>query len=362
VVGIGRVAGARHPSLGEEAHHNEVRLHHRQPEIPTFVEAVTAWRGWSLTEVDGELRLSSLTRPEVWTPRAPHAASCPKGRSPIPQRRCRCGIYAAVTPEALAGLRSLPGGVVGEVSLWGRVIEHGRGFRAQLGYPARLGLVCAACLAEGTGRRADAVQRVRVAGRTRLIPWCTHHAPRMANTPARPVESSLLSTYAVDPVADELIARIEGPASVGRSRDAPPARRGMVALRAATVAMLLVFAGLGLERIDAPRPAAGPTGDRAAKSDLAYRGFLRSPDEPLGAYPPIRIVLHAVRDQDGLLCGHAENETVVPTDCRDDRTNAYVFDVASSSADSAGACAGRADLVTQRGSNLLCWRRILAVQ
>ena len=73
-----------------------MRLHHRQPEIPIFVEAVTAWRGWSLVEVDGEVRLSSLTRPEVWTPRAPHAASCPKGRTPTPQRRCRCGVYAAV--------------------------------------------------------------------------------------------------------------------------------------------------------------------------------------------------------------------------------------------------------------------------
>src|SRR5437899_1293881 len=247
-----------------EAHHSGVRLQLRQAEIPTFVEAVTAWRGWSLVEVDGELRLSSLTRPEVWTPRAPHAASCPKGRMPTPQRRCRCGVYAAVGPEALAGLHSLPGGVVGEVSLWGRVIEHGRGFRAQVGYPARLGLVCAACLAEGSGRRADAVRRVRVAGRTVLVPWCTPHAPPTADTPARPVESSLLSVYAVDPVADELIARIRGPASLGRDRDAPPARRG-TGLRAAIVVVLLVLAGLGLGRIDAPRSAAGSTGGRPAK-------------------------------------------------------------------------------------------------
>ncbi|HYX12639.1 MAG TPA: hypothetical protein VE817_11660 [Candidatus Acidoferrum sp.] len=338
-----------------------MRLDHRRPEIPTFVEAVTAWRGWSLVEVDGEVRLSSLTRPEVWTPRAPHAASCPKGRTPTPQRRCRCGVYAAVSPEALAELRALPGGVVGEVSLWGRVIEHGRGFRAGVGYPARLGLVCAACQAEGSATRADAIQRVAVAGRTRLIPWCTHHAPPTADTPARPVESSLLSVYAVDPVADELIARLRGPASVGRDRDAPPARRGS-GLRAAVVVVLLVLAGLVLGRIDAPRSAAGSTGWRPTKDDLAYRAFLRSPDEGLGVYPPIRIVLHAVRDQDGLMCGHAEDGTVVPTDCYDDRTNAYVFDIAPSHANRAAACAGRADVVTQRGSNLLCWQRIVAVQ
>ena len=337
-----------------------MRLHHRQPEIPTFVEAVTAWRGWSLIEVHGELRLSSLTRPEVWTPRVPHAASCAKGRMPTPQRRCRCGVYAAVSPEALAGLHALPGGVVGEVSLWGRVIEHGRGFRAQVGYPARLGLVCAACLAEGSGRRADAVQRVRVAGRTRLIPWCTHHAPPTADTPARPVESSLLSVYAVDPVADELIARIRGPASVGSGRDAPPARRG-TGLRAAVVLVLLVLAGMGLERIET-RAASESSGERAATSDRSYRGFFRSPDETLGAYPPIRIVLNAVRDQDGLMCGHAEDGTVVPTDCRDDGTNAYVFDIAPSQANRAGACARHADVVTRRGSDLLCWQRIVAIQ
>jgi len=172
-----------------------------------------------LVEVEGELRLSSLTRPEVWTPRAPHAASCPKGRTPTPQPPCRCGVCAAVSPEALAGLRSLPGGVVGEVSLWGRVIEHGRGYRAQVGYPARLGLVCAACLAEGSGKRADTVQRVPIAGRIRLVPWCVHHAPPNARTSARSVESSLLSVDAVDPITDELITRSKGSGSMGQSGD-----------------------------------------------------------------------------------------------------------------------------------------------
>jgi hypothetical protein len=171
------------------------------------------------------------------------------------------------------------------------------------------------------------------------------------------VESSLLSVYAVDPVADELIARIKGPAS-RRGLDLP-ARRG-TRLRAAVVLVLLVLAGLVVGRIDTPR--AGSTGERAAKSDLAYRGFFRSPDEGLGGYPPIRIVLNAVRDQDGLMCGHAEGGTVTPTDCRDDRTNAYVFDVAPSHGNRAEGCAGRADVVTQRGSNLLCWQRIVAVQ
>jgi hypothetical protein len=51
----------------------------------------------------------------------------------------------------------------------------------------------------------------------------------------------------------------------------------------------------------------------------------------LGSYPPIRIVLNAVHDQNGAMCGHAEGGTV-RTDRlpRDDRTNAYVFDIAPS--------------------------------
>ncbi len=72
--------------------------------------------------------------------------------------------------------------------------------------------------------------------------------------------------------------------------------------------------------------------------------------------------MNAVHDQNGAMCGHAEGGTVVPTDCRDDRTNAYVFDIAPSPANRSGDCAGRADLVTQRGSNLLCWQRIVGVQ
>jgi hypothetical protein len=339
-----------------------VRFRPRGPEVPTYAEAVTAWRGWSLVEVDGELRISSLTRPEVWTPRAPHAASCPKGRTPTPQRRCRCGVYAAVSPEALAGLRSLPGGVVGEVSLWGRVIEHGRGYRAQTGYPARLGLVCSACLAEGSGKRADAVQRVPVAGRIRLIPWCSTHAPAAAHGSARSVESSLLSVYAVDPLADELIARIRGSASMHRGRDAPLAPRRTVAVRAAILIVFVVLAALGLGRFNAAGSVSGSSGDRAALGDGSYRGSLRSPDGTLGSYPPIRSVLNTAHDQTGAMCGHAEGGTVVPTDCRDDRTNAYVFDIAPSPADRSEACARRADLVTQRGSNLLCWQRIVAVQ
>ena len=117
-----------------------------------------------------------------------------------------------------------------------------------------------------------------------------------------------------------------------------------------------------LDRITAAGSASGSSGDRAALGDGSYRGFLRSPDETLGSYPPIRIVLNAVHDQNGAMCGRAEGGTVVPTDCRDDRSNAYVFDIAPSPANRSEACARRADLVTQRGSNLLCWQRIVAVQ
>ena len=40
---------------------------------------------------------------------------------------------------------------VGTVALWGRVIEHERGWRAEFAYPDRLTLVCVVCLQQGSG-------------------------------------------------------------------------------------------------------------------------------------------------------------------------------------------------------------------
>jgi hypothetical protein len=339
----------------------------RDEPIATEIDAVTAWRGWSLVEEDGRVLLSSLTRPESWMPRAPHAASCAKGRRPTPQRRCRCGVYATTTPEALGGLRSLPGGVVGEVSLWGRVIEHGQGYRAELGYPGRLGLVCSGCLAEGTGRRADVVQRLDTGDRVRLLPWCSEHAPGALQVPARDVESALLSDYAVDPVSDEMIGRIrsDGPARTAPERS--PRRWAIVAaIAAATIALasaVLFLPGFG--------PASGAPGTVSAPRRILASAFtgpktheqsVARSDEALGRYPPYRILQEASASVGEMICGRVGSGRIATVDCRAEGVNAYVFETAPLGAHRFGACTERTELVTAQGDRILCWHRMAAVQ
>jgi hypothetical protein len=55
-----------------------------------------------------------------------------------PQTDCTCGIYAAKTLHHLRSAGFERYGICGEVFLWGKVVEHERGWRAQLAYPKNL--------------------------------------------------------------------------------------------------------------------------------------------------------------------------------------------------------------------------------
>jgi hypothetical protein len=52
-----------------------------------------------------------------------------------PQTDCTCGVYAAKTIEHLHQCGYKKFGIHGEVYLWGTVVEHERGWRAQFAYP-----------------------------------------------------------------------------------------------------------------------------------------------------------------------------------------------------------------------------------
>ncbi len=173
----------------------------RPVEPPLSIEPVLGWRVWRLYESDANVSLGSMTRQDLWPPGEPFRARCSlashAGR--VPSESCGCGIYAASTPEALARAAVLSGsvGVVGAIAMWGTVIEHDRGARAQLAYPARLRLVCSVCLGEGRGAVDPSVV---VGSSTSLSPLCSRHAighvgPRK---PAADVQADLLSSYAVD--------------------------------------------------------------------------------------------------------------------------------------------------------------------
>lgn len=67
-------------------------------------------------------------------------ARCRRSSHPAPSAGCSCGIYAHRSREAALqqARRSGPGSIVGEVELWGRVVEHEHGFRAERALPIAL--------------------------------------------------------------------------------------------------------------------------------------------------------------------------------------------------------------------------------
>lgn len=183
-------------------------------------EPLTGWRVWKLRiEPSGSLVLApAVYGTEGWSPRSAAAAACRRHRHDAPVERCRCGLHAL---REVRGLRRLrwTGTVVGTVSLWGRVVEHARGYRSQYAYPQRLKLVCARCLRNGRVSSAECVTMLAVppkAGRAadEVVAACARHAGTRRAAPLdlspRQVEASLLSAYAVDVLPSTSLGAAQG--------------------------------------------------------------------------------------------------------------------------------------------------------
>lgn len=101
-----------------------------------------AWRYW---QTSPRRRLRSVAQRHVeWQPGKVMSAVCLGGGHPAPDPTCWCGVSGARDIDALRdhGLCVLPGPlVVGQVDLWGRVLEESYGWRAQFARPAHIGLV-----------------------------------------------------------------------------------------------------------------------------------------------------------------------------------------------------------------------------
>jgi hypothetical protein len=105
--------------------------------VPDYISPVVAYRAWQWDETG----LKSLCG-EPWHPRQPLAAACKASVSDTahdvhdaPQMNCTCGIYAAKSHDHLRRVGYAGFGIHGEVYLWGIVVEHELGWRAQFACP-----------------------------------------------------------------------------------------------------------------------------------------------------------------------------------------------------------------------------------
>jgi hypothetical protein len=180
-----------------------------QPLSDHALDPVEGWRTWVLDRDGDDLRLVSPLVDALWPGGRPFGATCRRHAGHrAPAQDCSCGIYAVSSP---ADLGSVCAGVsvVGSVALWGRVVEHERGYRGELAYPQRLRLVCAACL-EGDGVFTSPEAVVEHRGRVRAL--CGFHVwsaersgPLDHRWPASGVEARLLGRYHVDLMPIELV-------------------------------------------------------------------------------------------------------------------------------------------------------------
>ena len=109
--------------------------------IPDLISPIVGYRVWTW----GTLGLKSLCG-ESWRPgqslaarcRASAVVGCDKAKDDAhdaPQANCTCGIYAVKTLHHFRSAGYERYGIHGEVYLWGTVVEHELGYRAQFAYP-----------------------------------------------------------------------------------------------------------------------------------------------------------------------------------------------------------------------------------
>jgi hypothetical protein len=115
-------------------------------------EPIVGWRQWNFMYPHF---LANLGNDTIYVPREKIEAHCEPYSTPgtlvlrkdhseeqAPHLTCMCGIYAYKEKPRL--LREISNTysrlrlVYGEINLWGKVIEHEDGYRAQFGYPKRL--------------------------------------------------------------------------------------------------------------------------------------------------------------------------------------------------------------------------------
>jgi hypothetical protein len=107
---------------------------------PDYIGTLTGWRGWEVT--DG--LLEALGTDFTWEPRQAARARCRHGGHSAPDRNCACGFWSFKTSDLLAKALITYAekvNVLGQVELWGKVIECENGWRSEFAYPKELWLL-----------------------------------------------------------------------------------------------------------------------------------------------------------------------------------------------------------------------------
>jgi len=122
--------------------------------VPEGIEATIGWRVWNPEYDDGRLvQLKSISwqGPEPQVPGRVIEAVCDRNRGKFsfdalprptaheaPGDKCQCGIYAKTSLRRLihSGYTDMAS-LLAEVALWGTVLDHDHGYRAQYAYPHR---------------------------------------------------------------------------------------------------------------------------------------------------------------------------------------------------------------------------------
>lgn len=82
----------------------------------------------------------AVAHDDAWLPNEAKNAVCTQ-KHMAPDENCECGLWASDLESAYDHVTNEGAEVVGEVTLWGKIIEGENGFRAQNAYPTKLFVV-----------------------------------------------------------------------------------------------------------------------------------------------------------------------------------------------------------------------------
>ena len=215
--------------------------------VPDSIEPVTGWRAWALARSpDGRPELRPIIYAgERWLAGAVARAECPPHASSghhAPEADCSCGLYAVDGLDRLPAVTGRDVTVIGSVSMWGTLIEHESGLRAEFAYPDRLRLVCGMCWHAGVF--STDVVGVSTTSRGTLLALCERHARGATASEAGPaeLERGLLSAYGVEPLPADAVSAV----ATAWNHPTRRARRSWARMSPASAAMGVLFFGVFL--------------------------------------------------------------------------------------------------------------------